>query len=66
MADKVLRPHSEETMRRMARTSVALVLQDTTELDYSAKKGKLKDAGPINLEQIRSRHPCGRTITRVS
>ncbi len=49
-ADKVLCPHTEETLRRMANTPVALVLQDTTELDYSAKQGKLKDAGPINRE----------------
>ena len=49
-ADKVLQPHIEETMRRMANTSVALVLQDTTDLNYSAKKGILKDAGPINRE----------------
>ena len=49
-AEKVLAPHTEETLRRMAKTPVALVLQDTTELDYSAKQGKLKDAGPINSE----------------
>ena len=49
-AEKVLQPHIEETMRRMANTPVALVLQDTTELNYSAKKGILKDAGPINRE----------------
>jgi hypothetical protein len=49
-ADKVLRAHSEETIRRMAKTPVALVLQDTTELDYTAKRGKLKDAGPIDYK----------------
>jgi hypothetical protein len=49
-AEKILRPHVEETMRRIAKLPVALVLQDTTDLDYSAKKNKLKDAGPINRE----------------
>jgi hypothetical protein len=49
-AEKVLRSHGEETMRRTAKVPVALVLQDTTELDYSAKQGKLKDAGPISRE----------------
>ena len=49
-AEKILQPHAEETMRRMAKMPVALVLQDTSVLDYSAKQGKLKDAGPINRE----------------
>lgn len=49
-AEKILRPHAEETIRRIAKLPVALVLQDTTDLDYSAKKNKLKDAGPINRE----------------
>jgi hypothetical protein len=43
-AEKVLRPHTEETLRRMANTPVALVLQDTTELDYTAKQGKLSSS----------------------
>lgn len=49
-AEKILRPHAEQTVRRIAESSVALVVQDTTDLNYSAKKNKLKDAGPINRE----------------
>ena len=49
-AEKILHAHQEETMRRMAKTPVALVLQDTTELDYTAKQGKLQDAGPIDYK----------------
>ena len=40
--EAVLKPHAEATLRRMAGTPVALIVQDTTELDYS--KHPPKDA----------------------
>ena len=44
--ERVLQPHIEATKRRMQNQSVVLVVQDTTELDYS--KHPPKDAGCLN------------------
>jgi len=45
---KILQPHVEATKRRMKEQPVVLILQDTTELDFSAHPPK--DAGCLNRE----------------
>ncbi|MEA1950509.1 MAG: IS4 family transposase [Planctomycetota bacterium] len=49
--EKILQPHIEATKRRMKEQDVVLVLQDTTELDFS--KHPPKDAGCLNKENRR-------------
>lgn len=44
--EKILAPHREATIRRVAPGSTALVVQDTTELDYSA--GPADDLGVLD------------------
>lgn len=44
--EKILRPHREATERRIAGQSVVLVVQDTTELDFT--KHPTRDAGVLN------------------
>ncbi len=46
--DKVLQPHVEATKRRMKEHAVVLILQDTTELDFSLHAPK--DAGCLNTK----------------
>ena len=48
---KILQPHIDATKRRMKEQDVVLVLQDTTELDFS--KHPPKDAGCLNKENRR-------------
>lgn len=48
---KILQPHIDATKRRMKEHDVVLVLQDTTELDFS--KHPPKDAGCLNKENRR-------------
>jgi hypothetical protein len=45
----ILQPHLEATQRRMQKQPVVLILQDTTELDYSDHPAK--DAGCLNQEE---------------
>ena len=47
--EQILRPHREATQRRMREQSVVLIVQDTTELDYS--KHPTVDARCLNREQ---------------
>lgn len=49
--ESILQPHAESTMRRVAKESTVLVLQDTTELDFTSKRKKNRDAGPLNYEE---------------
>lgn len=44
--EKILRPHVEATRKRIAQHDVVLVLQDTTELDFS--RHPTEDAGVLN------------------
>jgi hypothetical protein len=44
--EKILRPHREATERRIAEHSTVLVVQDTTELDFS--RHPTRDAGVLN------------------
>lgn len=46
----VLAPHREATIQRIAQHRVVLLPQDTTELDYTSKKDKIKGLGPLNDE----------------
>jgi hypothetical protein len=48
--EAILAPHREATLRRIQEQERVLVIQDTTEMDYSAKK-QLKGKGPLSVEQ---------------
>src|SRR5262249_1374956 len=49
-AATVLQPHRDATLRRIAQHPVVLLPQDTTELDFTAKKDKIQGLGPLNDE----------------
>jgi hypothetical protein len=49
-ARKVLEPHREATLKRIAEHRVVLVIQDTTELDLTRPQERMKGAGPLNDE----------------
>jgi hypothetical protein len=46
----VLAPHRQATLQRMKEQAVVLVVQDTTELDYTRKHRVVEGAGPLNDE----------------
>jgi Transposase DNA-binding/Transposase Tn5 dimerisation domain len=46
--DRVLAPHRQATLQRMKSFPVVLLVQDTTELDYTRIKKKLSGAGPLD------------------
>lgn len=50
---KILDPHAERTIERIAKQPVALIIQDTTELDFTTKKKKNSDVGPLNYKRRR-------------
>jgi hypothetical protein len=45
---KILSPHRQATLQRMESSPVVLLVQDTTELDYTQIKTKLVGAGPLD------------------
>lgn len=45
---RVLQPHYERTRRRIAENPVALMVQDTTELDLSRPQSSVAGAGPLD------------------
>lgn len=49
-ADKIFDSHAQATMDRIRGTKVALLVQDTTELDLSRPASIVQGAGPINKE----------------
>ena len=49
-AQKVLAPHREATLDRIAEHDVVLIIQDTTELDLTRPQERMKGAGPLNDE----------------
>ena len=49
-AQKVLAPHREATLGRIAEHDVVLIIQDTTELDLTRPQERMKGAGPLNDE----------------
>lgn len=48
--EAVLAPHREATLRRMQQHPVVLLVQDTTELDYTRRRKVIHGAGPLNYE----------------
>jgi hypothetical protein len=46
----LLEPHQEATLQRVQAQKRVLVIQDTTEIDYSSKK-ELEGTGPLSVEQ---------------
>jgi IS4 transposase len=56
--EKILEPHVNATIERMRSHPVVLLVQDTTELDYSGQK-QLKGAGPLTYKDRRGflNHP---------
>lgn len=49
-AARVLEPHREATLKRIAEHKVVLAAQDTTELDLTRPQERMKGAGPLNDE----------------
>jgi hypothetical protein len=49
--EKVLAPHRRATLRRMEQHPVVLLIQDTTELDYTREDLVVAGAGPLNEEE---------------
>src|SRR6516162_10121624 len=49
-ADKVLAPHRTATLARLRAQPVALLIQDTTDLDVTRKQERMAGAGPLNDE----------------
>ncbi len=47
---RVLAPHRDATLQRMKEHAVVLVVQDTTELDYTRRHRIVEGAGPLNDE----------------
>jgi hypothetical protein len=47
--ERVLKPHGDATRKRIQREGVVLLVQDTTELDYSSKK-QTKGLGKLNYD----------------
>jgi hypothetical protein len=50
---QILAPHRHATLERMKSFSVVLLVQDTTELDYTRIKNKLAGAGPLDKQYRR-------------
>ena len=57
--EKLLAPHRQATLRRMAEHPVVLVIQDTTELDYT-HHAALNGLGPL------ANDPCRGMLLHVS
>ena len=49
-AEKILQPHREATLKRIAEHPVVLLIQDTTEIEVTRPKERMKGAGPLNEE----------------
>lgn len=47
--EKILAPHGEATLKRIAQEPVVLIPQDTSEIDYSHRK-KVEGMGPLSFE----------------
>jgi Transposase Tn5 dimerisation domain/Transposase DNA-binding len=52
-AAQVLAPHAERTQERLRVQERVLCIEDTSELDYTTKKGRIADLGPLNYETRR-------------
>lgn len=52
-SDRILAPHAERTLERMAGQSVVLMVQDTTEIDLTRPSQPVRGAGPMDCESRR-------------
>lgn len=50
-AKEILKAHCAATMERIKSHKVVLLVQDTTELDYSERQEKMSGLGPLNSDQ---------------
>lgn len=55
-AEEILSSHKEQTLLRISQQKVALLIQDTTELDYTKKQNKLEGLGVLNKEKRYGMH----------
>lgn len=53
---ELLRPHRQATLERLRAHPVVLLVQDTTELDYTRPEEVLVGAGPLTLEACSGFH----------
>jgi hypothetical protein len=51
--DRVMEPHAAETLKRIAQQSVVLLVQDTTELDFTRPQVTMTGAGPLSSSSRR-------------
>ena len=51
--DRILQPHIEATRKRISKAEVALLVQDTTELDLTRPKQQVQGVGPLEYEARR-------------
>lgn len=49
--ERIHKPHAERTIERIAQHPVVLIVQDTSELDYTKKRQKNRSAGPLNWKE---------------
>lgn len=48
--EKILQPHIEATRERISQTEVALLVQDTTDLDLTRPQQQVRGAGPLEYD----------------
>jgi hypothetical protein len=51
--EKILQPHIEATRERISQAEVALLVQDTTDLDLTRPKQQVRGAGPLEYDTRR-------------
>jgi hypothetical protein len=49
-AERIMRPHIEATRERISKTEVALLVQDTTDLDLTRPTQQVQGTGPLETE----------------
>ena len=49
-AERIMRPHIEATRERISQTEVALLVQDTTDLDLTRPTQQVQGTGPLETE----------------
>ncbi len=51
--DKILAPHRQATIDRMRQGKIALLVQDTTEMDFTRPSQQVEGAGPLSHDSRR-------------
>ena len=51
--EKILQPHIQATRERISQCGLVLLVQDTTELDFTRPKQQVQGAGPMDCETRR-------------